>query len=169
MLSRSQFLDLAGMDLELFKTLARRDQLPFEARDESRQRGNYTPMEAYMTRLAMKLVEDSHVARDFAAWVPRQAARKMWKEWSRIAAIISDPKTPHMFCGAYSGDFYVPGPYNASCFCVSWEGLAAIRSKNRLIDGLVIVNASTVAFAVHGIAQEKGIDLGDFWTSVPSL
>ena len=73
-LTRSQFLTLTGLDAEQFKSLYRRDQLPFlgmglpkPALEDLRHREAYTPIEAVMMVLADDLCVDGGLERSTAA------------------------------------------------------------------------------------------------------
>lgn len=95
MLNRSQLLKLVGWDTERYKSLARRDLLPFAApdRDLEGSRDGYwrkfTPFEALLAIMFEDLTRDGGLPLDRAARILGNSAQSIWAHWPVM--IAGDP------------------------------------------------------------------------------
>eukprot|EP00873_Tetraselmis_striata_P040199 jgi/Tetstr1/460463/TSEL_005722.t1 len=167
-LTRAAYLHLANIDVQLFKTLNRRDQVPFMTRDavlnpetaEEQAAKGYHPLEAVQLAIA------SDFARD--GGLDRMTSKKL-SAWDRVfEAIERANKGEEIWIAGY---FYrQPGNGNA-------RSVARIGAREELVHALdnyevngfrpaehiyriAMVNVSRILRQIHARAAEIGLDIG---------
>ena len=167
-LTRAAYLHLANVDVQLFKTLNRRDQVPFMTRDtvlnpetdEEQAAKGYHPLEAVQLAIANDFARDGGLDR---------ITSKKLSAWDRILTAIERANEGEEIWIA--GYFWNSGRYNNAMH------MARIGTRDELVHALddyeingyrpaehlyriAMVNVSRILRQIHARAAEIGLDLG---------
>jgi len=172
-LSRDQHCVLAATEIEQFKSLQRRDQLPTWAAGDADTRG-YSPFESMLLIIANDLAEGPASSREAAATIASRGFGPIHQRWGEIdetSKSIVRGITPAV--EILYGTLEIPinktvgrrtaplGKTEPIIFCNTLAEIAAnFPSPLRL----VAVNVSRIAAEMRVRAEQQQIDLTEFWS-----
>ena len=158
---RAELLKLTEMDAEAFKSLGRRDQLPFASEDGERlfRHNSYTPFEALLLLLCNDLVDKVGVDRSLAARLVEDLPLKLWSRWDDIVTAArrreDEAIESQIFCGA----LWLPQERRIT-FC----GTLADLSKQPPFIRAVATNLSRSFARLRNRAAKVQVDIDEgFW------
>jgi hypothetical protein len=174
MLSRDEHLKLSDTDLELFKSLQRRDQLPTMA-DEHKEAKGWSPTESMLLNIANQIAGGPASSRELARDIAASCFGPIYERYVEIAESseqLAEGKTPksEILAGAFTlpPNVKVPkaerGRGLAADLIIFAGTFAEIAERYPSALQFVGVNVSRVAAGMRLRAQKFGIDLGDYWS-----
>jgi hypothetical protein len=174
MLSRSEFCMLAGLEVEQFNALRRRDQIPIvpntDLPEEVANERGYTPTGALLLIGANEFVDRYEMSRDCAARIASYGLRmfKRWDEISAGSAQLAAGKQPAL---------------DVLFGMIDWPGVARDTVKNRslqkvavgtlkeIVDqhpsarDIIAISLTRCAALMRQRAAKARINLDEFWES----
>ncbi len=171
MLGRADFCKLAGLEVEQYNALRRRDQVPLVPNLDlpeaiANERG-YSPTGALALIIANELTERYDMSRDRSARLALYTLQLFGQRWNRVAetsAQLAAGKT------AYADILFA---------VIDWPGarpkkkgpppkigigtLSEIASQYPNASSIIAVSATQCAALLRQRAARARIDLGDFW------
>lgn len=173
-LTREQHCLLAGIDIETFKSMKKRGQLPTidYSKTPDGERG-HTPSSTLMLLIAIDLFYACGLSRESAACVAASgyAAHRVWPAIARSSLMIVQGKhvKDPVLCGlvqttthkAEAVRQYALSPRDdcVSTFCGTVGDLAKLAPIGRM----VCTNVSEIVARMRLVAERANIDLEEFW------
>lgn len=158
LLSRDDYCRLTGIDLEMLKSLQRRDQVPTVPGPGAQ--GNYTPLASVLMEIANEFADGQGINRTRAALLASHGfcIYSRWKEVAETSeALFSGQDVSAELFLAVAED-----GRERSAFCGT---IAQISRKFPSPVRLALANVSRAAAVVRMRAARDNIDLGDFWVT----
>lgn len=165
---RSNLLKLAAMNAEAFKSVSRRDQLPFASEDGEilYRRNDYTAFEALLLIVCNDLVDALRVDRSLAAKITGSLPTDLYRRWNEI--IVASRSSGHgsnaaepILCGAV---WPVRGPMTTFC------GTDADLSRQMPFIRAVVTDVSRCFALLRERADAEDVPIDrSFWLTTAEL
>ena len=160
LLTRDQFAQLSGTDLEALKTLRRRDQVP--AVPVPAMGDAYTPFSAFLMGIANEFANEQGIARSVAA---EHASRGFVidQRWADVAASSEDLRCGRKVASEiFFAVIELPGAKKPRVVAVCGT-LAEIVTAHPNPLRMALANVTRAAAKMRKRAAQHNIDVGKFW------
>jgi hypothetical protein len=174
MLNRTAFCQLARLDPEGLKSLARRDQLPFNARSPERKRDSYSIFETFLTVLADELSFGGERAVTVAMRKVSALAPTLTENWPAIAGTGSrlahgEKELEEILCAEAFRPSDVSGEAFHLLVCGTTAKVLSSLAAHRPLVHATVGNASRAAKTLVERALHFEIELPEDLAAEPPL